>query len=433
MQKILLIILLFTVFPACNGNNNSENGGRPDVIELTVWTSTNQHEIEFMNLCVEEWNFSHPKIRIKMQPLPEGKSSEEILMAAIAGKTTPDICANIWPGAMVEFVEMGGMVAVDKLTGFNEYIVDRVPENLLDGFKYSDGHIYQVPWKSNPIMVQYNVRMFREAGYEKFPETYSEYLDAASKITKDTDGNGEIDRWMGYRDIVPIWWQRFFDYYAFYIVASHGQTLLTPDKKINFENEASEQVFQFFQEIYKNGYFPRTTFQGDAFIAEKVATQFTGPWNIAHVERFKKPGLEYKYAPIPHPDTFDKDIYTYGDYKNIAIFSTSKYPEEAWEFVKFVISPQNDLKLLEICNQIPVRKNITQDPVFVDFFDKNRMYLLFADQALRTRDLDAIPEIKEILDAISMEYEECCIFGVKSPEKAVKDAAKRSRNILYQF
>ena len=433
MKNTLYILLLLCIFYGCSKKPDDSTKSSTDTVELTFWTSTNPEEIDFAKSCVAEWDTLHPEIKIKMQPLPEGKSTEEVLMAAIAGKTTPDIIANIWPGAVVEFVAMGGMVPVDTFPDFDQYISERVPEKILNSFYSKDNHIYQVPWKGNPIMMQYNVKMFREAGYETPPRTYSEFLDAAGKITKDLDGDGQIDQWMGFRDIVPLWYHRLSDFYPLYINASHGLTLFTKDGEINFENDAAIEAFAFMQKLYNRGYFPRTTFQGDALLRRKVAVQFTGPWNIAHTEKYKDPDFEYSYSHLPVPDDFQGEIMTYGDYKNIAIFSTCEHPDEAWEFIKFLISKENDLKFLQICNQIPLRKDMTEDEFFKNYFDKNPLMRKFAEQAQNTRDVDSLPEIVEIFDAISSAYEECVIYGLKSPEQAIKDAVKRVKVILYQF
>jgi len=46
--------------------------------------------------------------------------------------------------------------------------------------------------------------------------------------------------------------------------------------------------------------------------------------------------------------------------------------------------------------------------------------------------VDLVPELKEIFDAISMEFEATCIYGRKSPEEGIRDAAERCREILME-
>ena len=70
----------------------------------------------------------------------------------------------------------------------------------------------------------YNKKILRDAGYEKPPETYAEFLDLAEKVSKDMNGDGYVDRWVGITQILVTWWQRFFDYYTLYIAATGGKT-----------------------------------------------------------------------------------------------------------------------------------------------------------------------------------------------------------------
>lgn len=425
---LLLITLLLVL--SCSKEQKKIRTKKSDIITLKYWCATNPNEIKLAKLLVSEWNNTHEKIKVELQPIPASRSSEEVLLAAIAGKTTPDICSNIWPGAMDDYTSSGGLVNFDRFPDFMNFINNRVPANILKFFKSPDGYYYQLPWKTNPTMIMYNKKMFREAGVKNPPRTYSEYIDAAMKVSKDLDGDGQNDQWMCYRDIMSIWWQRLFDFYPFYIAASGGKTLFNKDGQIIFNNKAAIQTFELFQKMYENGYFPIATMQGDYFIKGKLATQITSAWNIIHVEKFAPKGFDYDITPIPVPDDYKGKIYTRGDFKNISIFSTTKHPKEAWEFCKHLISRESDLKLLQICTQVPVRKNMITDSLFMPYFKKNPMVKKFAKQAKYTRGVDGISDLKEIFDCISVEYEKCALYGIKSPEKAVKDAADRARVIM---
>jgi multiple sugar transport system substrate-binding protein len=425
---ILILVLIYNL--SCSRRGDRVSGDISKPVVLKYWSSANPQEIELARRLVEKWNRIHPDIQVEFQPIPAGRSSEEVLLAAIAAGTTPDICSNIWPGAISEYIQAGGLIPLDQFPDFDSVISARaIPFDILNGFRSSDGHFYQFPWKTNPIMMLYNVDIFRDAGIHEPPGTYSEFYSAAERITRDIDGDGRVDIWMGYVDIRPIWWQRFFDFYTFYIAASGGGTLLRGGH-VNFENEDAVKVFEFFQECFRRGYFPVTSFQGDPFLNGKLATRFTGPWTIAYIEANKVDDFEYNFAPVPVPDDFSGRVYTYGDHKNIAIFSTTKHREEAWEFVKFLVSEEADLMLLEICNQLPVRGDLLENPVFIDYFERNPMMRPFAEQVAYTRGVDESLEMKEIFDAISQEFEACAVYGARTPEEAVRNLAKRVRVIL---
>jgi multiple sugar transport system substrate-binding protein len=198
-----------------------------------------------------EW--SHPTIQVTLQPIPASQSSEEALLPPLPANDSGHLFEYV-AGGHGRFYIVGRLGAARPVPGFYGLSDARMPAELLKSFQAPDGHYYQIPWKTNPIMIMYNKRLFREAGVNSLPHTYSEYLAAAKAITKDLNGDGRADQWMGYQDIRPIWWQRFFDYYTHYIAASGGRTLFD-STDICFENEASVKVFRFFQEIYRNGFF----------------------------------------------------------------------------------------------------------------------------------------------------------------------------------
>lgn len=429
MKTSFLFLTVICIGVGCSEHNDGRPSETKNVVTLTYWPAPNPQEVQLADSIVKEWNRLHPNIQVKMQPIPVSQSTEEVLLAAIAGKTTPDVCSNIWPGALAEFTRLGGLIPLDQFPDFDSVVTSRSPADVVESLRDPSGHFYQMPWKTNPVMMFYNKRLFAESGVTTVPRTYSEFFDAAKKVTRDTNGDGQIDVWMGERDIRPIWWQRWFDYYCMYIAASNGKTFFVNGEP-NLDYKASTNVLEFFRRCYSENYFPHTFFQGgDPFLLERKATNFAGPWQIATLQTLA-PHLQFGVAPIPVPDDHQGPVYTYGDYKNIAIFSTTKHPKEAWEFVKFLVNATYDLMLLKIANQIPIRKDLLTNPMFREYFEKNPVMVEFARQSVYTRSVDAAPDLKEIFDAISQEYEASAVYGKKSPRDATTDALRRMTMIV---
>jgi multiple sugar transport system substrate-binding protein len=224
--------------------------------------------------------------------------------------------------------------------------------------------------------------------------------------------------------VLVTWWQRFFDFYPLYLAASGGAPLVKENKAV-FNNEYGVAVFQFLRTLYKKDYFSKEQLSArqDVFLSEIIATRFTGPWEIAHADKFKPKEFEYNFSSMPVPDDHKGQVYTYGDPKNIVIFKTCKKPQAAWEYVKTLIDRDGDLKLLQLTNQLPRRKNINTISFFSSYFEQNPKMKIFANQSKYVRGTDASPVLKEVFDLISQEYEACVIYGMKTPEQAVKDAS----------
>lgn len=413
IQAIFIIGLLISC-EAGHGNNSNS---------LLYWSSNNASEIEFAKQVIEKWNHDHPQELIRIQPVPEGESSEEIILAAVVGKTTPDIYANMWQGDVEFFAKAGVLVPLDTLEGFMEFIYQRCDSSLIKDITSSDGHIYQIAWKINPIMMIYNKKVAEELG--GVPKTYTEYFAACKKYQKDIDGDGYVDQWFGYASVKPIWHELRFNFYLLYLAASDGAPLVKNNKAV-FNNKYALEVFEFFKELYVKNYFSREilTAGQDPFLSGKIATKFTGPWEIAHLNKFKSKDFDYAYAPVPVPDNHRGPVITYGDPKNIVIFNTCKNPLLAWRFLKFAISEENDLLFLNLSSQIPARKDLTTNPIFIEAFNQNEKLAPFAEQAKYIKGVDNNELIKEIFEIIMLEYQASVIYGVKSPKDALRDATK---------
>ena len=423
--KIIVLLLLAIVLSSC-GNSTRRNKNN-----LIYWSSNNQQEIEFAREIVNGWNKKHPDQKVSTQPVPEGQSSEEMILAAVVGNTTPDIYSNMWEGSVENYARSGVLVALDTLAGFKKFIYSRDDSSVIKEITSKDGHIYQVPWKINPVMMIYNKKDLKEVHFKAPPSNYGQYFLASKRFKKDLNGDGYIDQWFGYSDVIVTWWQRLFDFYPLYIAASNGAPLIKNDTAA-FNNKYAVGVFKFLRTLYKNNYFPRerSSTRQDIFLSGIIATRFTGPWEIPYANKFKPKGFQYDFAHIPVPDNHKGPIYTYSDPKNIVIFKTAPNPELAWKFIKYMISKKNDLKFLKLTNQLPMRKNLEVDSTFKEYFKLNPKMLIFANQAKHIKGMDQYPNLTEVFDIISQEYEESVVYGRKSPEQAIKDAAKQV-NLLY--
>jgi len=398
---------------------------------LVYWASSNPEERTFAQKYIDQWNKNNSGSFISLQPVPEGQSSEEVILAAVVGKTTPDIYSNMWQGDVEDFALAGVLIALDTLEGFMEFLYQRCDTQVIQEITSSNGHIYQIPWKVNPIIMMYNPVMFHEAGVDDVPKDYSSYLEAGAKIKSHAESANLGNQWLGITEVSPIWWQRFFNFLPMYYASSHGAPLVKDGKAV-FNNEHGIGVFTFLQALYTRGYFPREQQKGqsDPFLAARVASTFTGPWTIEQNERFKSKGFEYDFYQMPIPDSMTGPVYSYGDPKNLVIFSTCSDPQTAWKFLMTMLTAEADKDFLQLSGQFPRRKDINTNPLFLDYLDDHPKLIPFARQTKFLRGMDSAPYMKEVLDIISQEYEACVVYGKKSPRDAIDDAA-RAVELLY--
>lgn len=143
-MKTLFHFVILTFFASALISCNKGNSNSRDVI--LYWCSNNTDEIKFAKSITNEWNNNNPNDQVKYQAVPEGRSSEEIILAAVVGNTTPDIYSNMWQGDVEAYAQAGVLIAFDTLKGFNEFIYERCDSSVVEEIKSLDGHIYQIPW-----------------------------------------------------------------------------------------------------------------------------------------------------------------------------------------------------------------------------------------------------------------------------------------------
>ena len=400
-------------------------------ITLTYWPAANPPETRLAMRLAAQWNAENPDIQVRVQPLPAGRSSEEVLLAAIVAKATPDVSSNVSSALLARLVRAGGVVRLDTRVSTSARLKERTNSAMLASLRLPDGGIYAFPWKTNPEMLMYNVDLFKAAGIGP-PRTHTELLNAWHKLARDTDGDGRLDRWAMWATLKTTWYERFYDFYPLYLASSGGRTLVN-NGKIVFENAAANSSLDVLRRGFAEGVLPSSNFAlgRDPFMDGTVAMKIIGPWFVKELDELKIRGLHYDVTPVPRADgTESTDSFAFADLRSIAIFSTTRYPDAAARFVAYLTSPAADRLLIEEASQLPYRRDLASDPRFTVSLARWPTLSTYAGLVERSRDIDIDPDVVEIFDIISEAYEESAIYRKSSVSEAVKKAAAEARNVV---
>jgi multiple sugar transport system substrate-binding protein len=403
----------------------------PEPITLTYWPAANPEETRLANLLAAQWNRENPGVQVKVQPLPAGRSTEEVLLAAIVAKATPDVSSNVSSALLARLVRAKGVVRLDNRVATSARLQERTTPAMLASLRLPDGGIYAFPWKTNPELLMYNVDLFKAANLDP-PRTQTELFNVWRKLARDTDGDGRNDRWAMWATLKTTWFERFYDFYPLYLASSGGTTLVT-NGKVVFENDAAVAALDLLRRGFANGSLPRSNFAlgRDPFADGTVAMKIIGPWFLKELNRIKIAGLHYDVVPIPGGDNVKpSDRFAFADLRSIAVFSTTRHPDEAARFVAYLTSPAADQMLIEEASQLPYRHGVSGDPRFAKSLARWPTLDTYATFVERGRDIDIDPDIVEIFDLISEAYEGASIYGTVPVRKALTDAANEARNII---
>jgi multiple sugar transport system substrate-binding protein len=403
---------------ACGGNEGGGGGTTDEAAQkrgpITIWYSNNEQELAWGKAMVQAWNAAHPDEQVEGQEIPAGKSSEEVIGAAITAGTAPCLVFNTAPAAVGQFQRQGGLVDLTTFPDGKAYIEERSGE-VAQQYQ-TDGSYYQLPWKSNPVMIFYNKDLFAEAGLD--PEnpklsTYAEFLTAATAIKESKAAKYAINP-------APTseFFQSQFDFLPLYAAESGGKQIVA-DGKATFNDPAGIAVAEFWKTIYSQGLAGKEKIQGDAFADKVSAMAIVGPWAIAVYK-------DIKWGAVPVPTSAGKpaaETFTFSDAKNIGLFTACQNQGTAWDVLKFATSPEQDEALLTKTGQMPIRKDLPT--TYADYFAENPAYQQFGDQAARTVEVPGGPQTVEVLQTLRDAYTRAVISGEGDVPTALNEAAEK--------
>ncbi len=408
---------------ACGNGAGASADAKTSTGPIDVWLSNNPEEIAWGKAMVEAWNAEHPDEKVTAQEIPAGKTSEEVIGAAITAGNAPCLVFNTSPAAVPQFQKQGGLVALDDFEGGAEYVESRTGD-AASQYQSPDGKYYQIPWKSNPVMIFYNKDILKKAGVD--PEnpplaTYDEFLDTSKKIV--ASGAAQAAIWPA---PTSEFFQSWFDFYPLYAAESGGEQLVE-DGEATFDSEAGQAVTDFWSTMYSSGYAPREKYNGDSFADQKAAMSIVGPWAVS----VYGDSVNWGVAPVPtSTGTSAEETYTFSDAKNIALYSACENQQTAFEVLKFATSEEQDGELLEKTGQMPLRSDL--QATYPDYFKANPAYEMFADQASRTVEVPNVPNSIAIWQAFRDEYAASVIFGKTPAEQALAKAADEATELAGQ-
>jgi multiple sugar transport system substrate-binding protein len=427
ITKILATTAVLGLTLAACGSNGGGGGGSTDAMQakgpITIWYSNNEAEVGWGKAMVEAWNSAHADQKIEAQEIPAGKSSEEVIGAAITAGTAPCLVFNTAPAAVGQFQRQGGLVDLSKFSDGTSYIEGRSGD-VAKQYKAADGGYYQLPWKSNPVMICYNKDLFKKAGLDaESPKlsTYDEFLAAAKKVKDSGAAKFAI-----YPAPTSEFFQTQFDFIPMYAAESGGKQIVA-DGKATFNDASGLAVANFWKTIYADGLAGKEQLQGDPFASKTSAMAIVGPWAIA----VYKGKVNWGAVPVPtSKGVAANQTFTFSDAKNIGLFTACKNQGTAWEVLKFATSSEQDGALLTKTGQMPLRKDLPT--TYSDYFTKNPAYKQFGDQAARTVEVPGGPHTVEMLQTLRDAYTKSVISGEGDVQAALNQAADKVTQLAGQ-
>ena len=225
------------------------------------------------------------------------------------------------------------------------------------------GTLKTIPYQPNVFAFFYNKDLFEQAGVEKEPTTWAEFLDVCQKL-KDAG-------------ITPM---TMDDAYATSVIGYHLARLVGEEKVVEIVTEgkwddpAVLQMAQDIEELAKNGYYSEMVGsnvwpagQNTELALGTAAMYLNGSWLPNEVKDMA--GEDFKWGCFAYPELENGsngiETNNFGA-QVFGINKDTKMPKEAFDLVKFITTGEYDAKLAETSVGIPADTTNTEWPAMVE-------------------------------------------------------------------
>jgi multiple sugar transport system substrate-binding protein len=311
---------------------------------------------------LDQFNAEHPDIQVFYISDPE--NLEEKMPQDFAAGTAPDVlagCCEFFPA----------WANAGYLLDLRPYVqADLDPSTIRDwsqaqyqAFFTQDGKQYALPKYHGALALYYNKDIFAEANVE-YPTnewSYEDYLAAMKQLTR-LDGDTTI-RWGSMFDVT---WDRIQMH-----VNGWGGHYVNPDdpRKCDMADPPAQEALEWLRARIWDDHVMATVLDvegmetREAFIQQRIAMVEDGSWALRDILE----AAEFRIGVAPFPVGPERRV-TLATTDGFAIYSDTKYPEAAWEFLKFLISEDYGRAMATDHLLQPARSSLI--PVWVDAIRK---------------------------------------------------------------
>lgn len=372
LKKLLVMGIVTTMAAAsltgCGSDDSiTENGAsgdtaktQGDVVTLTFmgWEAS-PLETAAVEEGIAAFEKKHPNIKINYTPGLAGSEYNAKLLTSAASKSMPDVMFMM-ASAYRQFVAKGALLELtDKFGG--EFPLD----DFIDSSKEImsiEGKVYGVSSCTVSPILYYNKDVFDEAGIA-YPSsdpadswTIDEFREVAKKLTTD-----EVYGCYGLETVA--------DTLAAQIISNDGSRYSDDFKTSTMNTKEVKEVLETIKAVrVEDGSAPdATTLDSVGMKAVqmletgKVAMLIDGSWAL---QELAASGMNIGMAPLP---SYGK-VLTTGQAHLHCISSNTKYPDEAWEFVKFLSGMEYQGTLVSSGLWMPNRKSMYEDDLVAQWY-----------------------------------------------------------------
>lgn len=345
-------VMTTTLLTGCSGGGDSKGETADGKKNLSVFIFANDHESAVYKQMIEDYKTSHSDTieNIEIQITTQEEYSKTLTGMMTAGEL-PDVF-YVGPESVQQFVENGYVAELqpllDELNISTEGLSAQEALNSYryDGEKTGEGSLYALPKDASVFAYAYNKELFDEAGIDypdpENPYTYDEFVEVCKQLTKDTDGDGEIDQW-GCGMANAFMMQQF--------IWSNGASWLSDDyKTVNIDTPEFKDAFQKYVDLTLVHKVTPTVEQDvslgvyQRWLAGQEAFYACGTWDVAAF--MDEETFPYEWDLCAYPTLSSGKTVTWLGTVGFCVSAKSANQKEAAELISYLCADEEGQKKL---------------------------------------------------------------------------------------
>jgi len=368
---------------------------------------------------VSNFQKMYPQIKVKIINDPTTAAMDK-LQTMIAGGVPPDVM-SIHGAFFVPLAYRGALLDLERyVTADKELDVSDFHPRLLKICKYRD-KLYSLPRYASVYVLFYNKDLFDKNNLT-YPDenwTWEDYLNAAVKITEDVDNDGKIDI---YGCVIDFWGARIYPW----LWQNNGNVFNKDKTECTLDSKECIEAIQFLVDLQQKYKVTPQTLPNEyknnveMFVSGKVGMFISGAWDIQKIR--KSLNFSWDIAPLPKNKTRATLLGT----ENYAISSKTKYPEEAYLLLKYLLSKEAQKFMIDELEKQPSRISVSKY-----FLSKNTGYnrKVLVDALNYGKEPPNIPEWNQLLPIFQTELDYIWV-GKKTVIEGLSSATEKINQII---
>ncbi len=356
-KRLLLLAVLLLLLAALPGCGPRERPG------ISFMVFGEPAELAAYQELVAAFTEAHPEISVELRHVPGQEDYRQRLAADFSAGVPPDVFLLNYR-RFGPFASQGGLGPLDGYLAESEHLqAEGFYSVALDSF-YLDGHLWCIPQNISSLVVYYNQDLFDAAdlAYPAANWTWDDFLATARALTRDLDGDGQMDRYglgvsPNLQRLAPFIWQ------------NGGRLVDDPAQptRLTLDEPAALEAFRWFvalqveEHVVPDATAETAESSESRFLSGRLGMLLNSRRGVPTYRTIRT--FRWDVAPLPRGPKGPAGI-LHSD--GFCMAARTEDKAAAWTFIEFATSAEGQRLLAKTGRTVPSLREVAESPAFLD-------------------------------------------------------------------